>query len=296
LQAEVLIDAPEIEPWVSVDKGLKFIMPKGELRVPMKVKISVPGGADVGRYQGHMNVKVSPVTDNNQPGVSVALGARIDMDLTLTNESLSDFIIRLVDIPDLEELAPPWSWKYVKWFFYRIKVSINMENTGNVKVAPTKVLLDVYDITERNLLESSYDKSLSKIDPFATKVITASFPTNLPAGQYWGKVKIYKGDQVINTFKLAFTIHPAGALGGKSLGYWPKIIFTTLVVLALIFIFLFFRFRWWIIFVILFSLIWKLLVLVFGPLARFILKLVRTLRKKIFDWVLKKAKENDHRK
>lgn len=295
LQAEVLIDAPEVEPWIKVDKGLKFIMPKGELRVPMKVKVSVPKGADVGRYQGHMNVKVSPVTENNQPGVSVALGARIEIDLTLTNESLSDFIMRLVTIPDLEELTPPWNWKYIKWFFYRIKVAMNVENTGNTKVAPTKVLLDIYDLTERNLLESTYDKSLSKVDPFSMKEITASFPTNLKAGQYWGKVKVYKGDQVINTYKLAFTIHPAGALGGKTLGNWPKIIFTALAVLALIFIFLFFRYRWWIIFVILASLIWKLLVLISGPLLRFIIKQARSARDKIFEWILKKAKENDRK-
>ena len=42
LQAEIVFDAPEIESWISVDKGVSFILPKGEQQFPIKIKISVP--------------------------------------------------------------------------------------------------------------------------------------------------------------------------------------------------------------------------------------------------------------
>ena len=294
LQANIEIDAPEIASWITIDKGNKFLLPKGQLRVPMNVIVNVPRGADVGGYQGHINIKVSPV-NSGDAGVSVALGARVDVDLTITNETLSDFLIRIVTVPDIAQLEWPWNKWPLKWFFYRVKAVINIENTGNVKIAPSKVHLDVYDLTEKNLLESTSDARLSKIAPFSTKEITASFPTNLPVGQYWSRVKVYKGDEVINSYKLAFTVKPAGSMGNV-LGNWPKILVGSLVVLIILIIFLFIRFKGWRIFIFIFWLLKKILLKIFGPFGRIIYNLYNRIKTKFWNWILSKAKEHDNDK
>ena len=292
LQANLEIDAPEIASWITIDKGTSFIIPKGQLRAPIMVKINVPKGADVGGYQGHINIKVSSASVSGS-GVSVALGARVDINLTLTNETFPDFLIRMVKMPDIEQLGWPWNTPILRWFFYRIKATIKIENTGNVKISPSKVHLDVYDLTEKNLLESNSDTWLSKIEPYSSKEITASFPTKLSVGQYWGKIKIYKGDQVVNSYKMAFTIAPKGSLGNNGLGRWPIILLTAAIVLLLLIIYTFIKLRGWRLFIFLSIVIFKLAMKILGPLGRLAYKAFKSVKLKIFEWILQKAKEHE---
>ncbi len=295
LQANIEIDAPEIASWISIDKGTSFPLPKGELRVPMKVRVTVPGDAPIGGYQGYINVKVSSLSAGG-PGVAVALGARLDIDLRVTNETKPDFVVRLVDIPDFEELEWPWNAWPLKYFFYRAKVSLEIENTGNVKIAPSKVYLDIYDINEKELLESSYDTRMKKVAPFSTETIFADFPTKLGVGQYWGKIKVYKEDQIVNSYKLSFEIKPAGSLPDNGLGKWPAILLGSIVVAAAIFLFLFIKFRVWRIFAFMALLIWRIIQLFTAPLAGFISAAYKKYKKKLFNWVLNKAKEHENKK
>lgn len=222
LQAEVRINAPEVASWISIDKGEKFDLPRDSLRVPMIVKIDVPANAEIGDYKGYINVRIVPKNANQGSGVAIALGARIDIDLTVTNEEYIDFLVRQVRVPDIEKLKSPWNWKIFSYFFYRTKVVMKIENTGNTKVAPSRVHLDVYDLNEKNLLESYDDKSIGKIEPFVIKETTATFPTSLEVGHYWANVKIYKDKDIVHKDKIAFAVVPSGELpGGTELGIWP---------------------------------------------------------------------------
>lgn len=235
LEAEITVNAPEIAEWISIDKGMKFDLPKSELQVPMVVRIDTPADAALGGYKGHINIRIAPKGGFTGSGVSIALGARVDIDLTVTNETFPDFLVRAVNIPSLEVLSAPWRWPIFARFFYRIQVGIKLENTGNVAIAPTKVHLDVYDLKDQNLLESGDDKRLKKVEPFETAEISASFPTRLAEGQYWGKINIYKGNEVVRNDKLIFTIAPPGSLsqGIKSYGPWPWLMLGGLIILGL---------------------------------------------------------------
>src|SRR6185312_2731013 len=42
LNAELTMNLPGIEPWFSFDRGLKFILPKGESQVKISVTVRVP--------------------------------------------------------------------------------------------------------------------------------------------------------------------------------------------------------------------------------------------------------------
>ncbi len=286
LEAIVEVKAEEIASWITIDKGEKFDLPKGELQVPMIVKVDVPKKAEIGNYTGYINVKVAPKEAREGGGVAIALGARIDIDLTITKETFPDFIVRLVSISDIETLGKPWSWRIFAWFFYRIKIGMKIENVGNVKIAPSKIHLDLYDISEKKLLESHDDRFLEKIEPFETKSITASFPTKLGLGQYWGKIKVYKDEEVVNSYKLAFTIAPPGTLAqSPELGVWPWLMLSALILLVLIIIFILIKIKIWRHF-------FKILIIISWPL-RYVWRKIKAglniLKLKFWRWIHKKS-------
>jgi|GEM_PF-667797 len=290
LRAQISVNAPDIDKWITIDKGNDFAMPKGELQVPMIVNVDVPKDAAIGDYKGYINVRIAPANQNTGGGVAIALGARIDIDLTLTNVTFSDFMVRLVSIPDVERLGKPWSWKYIypifEKLFYRVMVVMNVQNTGNVDTAPTKIQLDVYDLTENKLLETTETASLNKVKSYSTGEIQAFFPTTLPAGQYWAKIKIYKDNEITNSYKIAFTVADAGGLGGKarSLGYGPWLVLGAMVLAVLIVIFILIRIRIW-------RYIILLIVIIFGPVYRKLGSIIIAIKAAFWRWIRQKAEQ-----
>jgi len=287
LQAKITINAPEIEDWITIDQGEIFTLPKGELQVPMVVRIDVPDKIAIGNYRGHINVRVVPQGGKNDGGVAIALGARVEIDLNITDQSYLDFIVRKIEIPNFETLSKPWNWKIFSRFFYRIKVVLNIENTGNTKVAPSKVYLEVFDIAEKEKLESGFDRRIKKVDPFTTGTTVASFPTSLSPGQYWGKIKIYKENDIIQNSKIAFTIYPAGEspAGKTALGYWPWVMLGSMIFACLLFVLLLIKIKIW-------RYIYKLFYLLSWPL-RFvwnkISKLFNIFKIKTMKWLHRKS-------
>ncbi|MDD4902019.1 MAG: hypothetical protein PHE24_02680 [Patescibacteria group bacterium] len=292
LKAEVKVNAPEIASWITLDQGGSFVLPKGKLQVPMVITFKIPKGAELGNYTGAIDVKVAPASENGA-GVSIALGARIDIDLALTNVSQADFLVRLVSIPDFERLGKPWDWKI--WapifnrLFYKIRVVMNIENKGNVKTAPSQVTIEVWDLSKKKMLQSSVDRSIKKIDPFSTAAVTAEFTTHLPAGQYWVKVRIYKEQEIVNYYEIAFTIANPGILGGNNLGVWPWLVAAGIVLIVLAIIALLVKIRFWRFF------IW-LVLLPSRPILRTIINFFKALNKKFWQWLVRQAEKHKEEK
>ena len=281
MEAIIKINAPEIADWITIDNGEVFDLPKDQLRVPMVVKVDVPNKAEIGNYQGYINIQIAPKGINQGGGVAIALGARIDIDLNITNETFLDFTVRKFDIPDFEMLKKPWSWKIFSMFFYRVKAAITIKNTGNVKVAPTKVSLEVYDLTKTILFEAGEDKKIKKTEPFKTETVYASFPTKLETGQYWGKIRVYRGEEIIYKDETIFAIKPPGGLEhGTELGIWPWIMLSGIIASIILIIFILIKIRIWLY-------IYKIIYIISWPLRIICGKIV-------FYW--KKAKQAFWRK
>jgi len=192
LTVELTIDVPEIGDWITIDKGLSFVLPKGQQQVPMQVLVDVPEDAKLGSYKGKIAVRTIP--EKAEEGmVTIALGGEIRVELTVAKEEVAEFKVLTCDIPDFEEGEP-------------IKLLMKIENTGNIAIAPSRVHLDVYDKYHRELLESGDDTSLDLIKPFKTKEIYARFPTNLGVNSYWGEIKIFKEEKIIREEKIYFSI------------------------------------------------------------------------------------------
>jgi hypothetical protein len=289
LKAQVKLNAPEIASWISLDKEESFILPKGELQVPLVVTFKIPKGAELGNYTGSINVKIVPADEKNASGVAIALGARIDIDLALTNISHSDFLVRLVSVPDFERLGKPWNWKI--WsplfdkLFYKIKLVMSIENKGNVKTAPTRVSIEVWDLAKKNMLLKSEDRSVKKIKPFSTEEVTAEFPTTLPAGQYWAKIKIYKDQEIANYYEVAFSVIASGNSGGTHLGIWPWLVALAVVLIVLAVLILLIKIRFWRFF------IW-LILLPTRPVLKTIVQFFKAVNKKFWQWIARQAEKH----
>ncbi|MDP2366040.1 MAG: hypothetical protein Q8M94_19990, partial [Ignavibacteria bacterium] len=209
-KAEITIEVSKIENWFSIDKGREFVLPKGEKQIPIIVRVDVPKNADFGRYKGQIRVRTSSLAPPEAGTVSIALGGYIDVDLNVVEKKIFDFKIRGIKVDDLEE-------GHKTWFLYfpgKIKFSMQIENIGNIKAAPTKVYFDIYDEFEKEILESTEATKIEKAEPFEIRWVVAKLPTKLKAGSYWARFKIYKNEEVVNEDRIHLSILPKGTIAG----------------------------------------------------------------------------------
>lgn len=201
LVAEINFDvpnAPQLKNWLSFDKGLKFPLPKGEQQVPLKVIVDVPKDADLGVYKGYIIVRaIRPST--GEGGVSNIVGGRIDVSLVVTEKGFSDFNVRAVSIPRFEKGQP-------------MPVLVILENTGNIPAKPSKVQVDIYDLSHVKLLRSGEITEMQLVDPFLTAQSKGELKNNLDVGEYWADVTVFKEETAVGTFNIYFTVVPEGTL------------------------------------------------------------------------------------
>ncbi len=197
-KAELTINVPGADDWISIDKGQEFILPKGEKQTPIVVTVNVPKNAKFARYQGAIRIRTLPAKPTG--GVSIALGARINVDLEVVKGGIFDFVIQGVKLFDINE-----GWK--------IKLGIELKNTGNVEASPTKIYLDVYDSSNQiKIVSLANDGLADKVKPFETKELIAEFPNQLKAGPYYAHFKIYNRDILAKEGELSLSILPPGTL------------------------------------------------------------------------------------
>lgn len=210
LNAELTVNTPGFESWISSDRGLKFLLPKGESQVRLKITVHVPDNAKLGDYRGSIRIRTAG-TGEPGSGISLVLGAQIDVFLRVRDQ-IFDFEVRRVELFDAEE------GHKVLWLNYPGKVTFAMqlENTGNVPAAPYKVRFETYDITGRQLLETSENtNSIKEILPFASQRVEAYLPTFLPTGSYRVKYNVMKEkDSSAQVGELTLSIFPMGTIAG----------------------------------------------------------------------------------
>ena len=208
LKAEITINVPGIDDWFFIDRGTEFILPKGQTQVPMNVTVRVPDNAPFEQFKGSIRVKT--VSPDLRSGVSIALGAQIDVDLQIVDE-IFDFEVRRVQLFETEQPRSFW------WLDYpgRIKFAMKVKNTGNAPVAPTRVKFDIYDKRGSTILETTENtNTISKVKAFESTPVEAFLPTKLPPGAYLVKYSIYLKDEVKRQGELTLSVLPEGTIDG----------------------------------------------------------------------------------
>lgn len=217
LNAEVTIDAPGFEDWITIDQGSTFALPLGEKKVPMTVRVKVPDDAEFKSYIGNIRIKTAPPDgDLNRGAVNISLGAQVDIDLNVIDKEIFDFRVRKISISDLDE-GHKLAWLY---FPGKIRFSMLVENTGNVPVAPTEVNFKIYNPNGTRLLEEvTHTNRITKIEPFKTETVMAELPTRLPVGSYLARYEIKNGDEVKQAGDVTLSILPYGSTQAAGYGF-----------------------------------------------------------------------------
>jgi len=239
LKASITVDAPGISEWIEIIEGDSFTLPRGEQKVPMTVRVTVPDDADFKTYTGAIRIKTGATDDAVGVGaVNISLGAQIDIELHVIDKVIKDFRVRKIGVSDLNEGTK------VGWLYFPGKINFAMllENTGNVDVSPSEVVFKIYDPTGTVLLEEIRNKGkIDKIEPFATKDVTALMPTRLPAGTYLARYEILNDEELKHQGELNLSILPYGTLqtagfgfSGLSMAHKVSILLPILALLALI--------------------------------------------------------------
>jgi hypothetical protein len=216
-KAEVTIDAPEIQDWIQIVEGSTIALPRGEQKVPMTVRVTVPEDAEFKDYTGAIRIRT--VADDGQVAegaVSISLGARVDIELSVIDKEIKDFRVRRVSIAELNEGHKFW------WLFFpgKIRFETLLENIGNVDVAPSRVELKMYERTGTVLLEETSNiGKVPKVKPYATEPVVAEIPTRLPSGSYVARYKVFNGDEVKQEGELSVNILPYGTLQLAGFGF-----------------------------------------------------------------------------
>lgn len=215
--AQITVDAPEIQDWITIVEGDEIRLPSGVQKVPMTVQIQVPGDAEFRDYEGAIRIRTLPEDGQLSGGaVSISLGALVDIGLTVIDREIRDFRVRRISVSDLNE-----GTKY-GWLFFPGKIRFDMmiENTGNVDISPSAVEFRIFDRSGRVLLEET--KNLGRIQtipPYGTETVTAELPTRLPAGSYVARYRILNEDEVKQEGDLSLNILPAGSVQAAGFGF-----------------------------------------------------------------------------
>jgi len=211
LQTDITVNVPGADDWVSVDRGLSFILPKGQQLVPINITVRVPANAEYKEYRGAVRIRTSAAGPPPPGGgVTIALGAQVDVDLKVVDK-IYDFNVRRIRISDLEAGRTKWGL----YFPGKIRFAMTIENTGNTAFGPTKVHFDLYDNNMENLLESDDNtNSIEKVPAFGTKEVIAELPTHLGQGLYKAKFTIYKNEEIAQQGQITVSIAPPGTVPG----------------------------------------------------------------------------------
>lgn len=217
LNAQIVIDAPDIQDWIEIIEGNKILLPRGEQKIPITVRVTVPSDAPFRDYEGKIRIRTTPTDDQVAEGVvSISLGAQIDVNLSVIDRVIEDFRIRRISVSDLNE------GHKLGWLYFPGKIAFTMltENTGNVDVAPSTVKFRIFDRVGAVLLEETHNLGrMDKIAPYATGEITADIPTRLPAGSYMVRYSIYNGEEVKQEGELNLSVLPYGTLQTAGFGF-----------------------------------------------------------------------------
>lgn len=218
------------ESWVEIESGDHIYLPAGEQRVPVVFRVDVPKRAPYDEYLGHIRFNVREVEQDDEEleggGVAIRLGARANVKLDVSDRVIKEFEIRRVRLDEFN------ARRFVRWLEYpgRMPVKMTVKNTGNVPVAPSRVLVDIYDIQRQEFLQrTEHTNGIKKVEPFATEEVVAYLPVFLDEGSYQAAYRIFNDDKEVRSGEASFRIRPEGYLeddpgyGFMGLSTWHKL-------------------------------------------------------------------------
>lgn len=204
LGINVNLNVPEsIRPWITIDQGLHFVIPKGTHQFPVLLTVWIPKDAGLGVYRGNVTFTGAPAQAGQ---VTIALGVQSVINLTVGNDIYRKVSVPVIKLLDIEEGWNP-------------KVYVKFNNEGNIPeklTGATYELLDQYGAVR--LAFSGNPNGLVETPPFSIKEYVVEFPIDfhLGLGQYWGVVNFYQDQQLVASQKTIFSVLKKGSLSSQT--------------------------------------------------------------------------------
>lgn len=193
----IVVDSVNIRDWISFDQGMEFTIPAGVQQFPLGVIIDVPQDAEFGIYKAFIRVSTKPERATGAGEVTIALGGRIDVTLTVGEGIIYEYIISGIKIFDVKEGENP-------------KISITVENLGNVPAAPQSASFELFNKYGNIRLAYAEAGGFKEVKAFSKGNSTLEFPIDirLAPGEYWGHAKVYNEEgQVIKELRTVFNVY-----------------------------------------------------------------------------------------
>ena len=190
-----------VKNWISIDRGMSFIIPKGTRQFPVVVTVKTPQGTALAKYSGNLTFSTQPNTGGQ---VAISLGANLAINLTVGNDIFEKYSVPLITISDIEEGWSP-------------RVFVKFQNDGNIPESFDAATFDLYDHFDAvRLAYVSKQDGFTETPPFVTNEYFVEFPIDfhLGVGDYWGVVNFYKHQQFVASQKTVFHVLPTGTLSG----------------------------------------------------------------------------------
>jgi hypothetical protein len=205
LGMQVTLHVPDaIRPWFRIVPGERFSIPQGVRQFPVEIIVDVPKDTGLGVYTGKISFVTAPIGEGQ---VSIALGAEVDIALTVGNDIVRKLTIPIIRPQDIEEGWEP-----------RVYVKVN--NEGNVSERFSGAIFELMDqFGASRLAYIQKQDGFPEIPAFSTQEFTLEFPTNfyIGVGQYWASITLFREGKVEAANKTVFNAVKRG-----SLSTWPE--------------------------------------------------------------------------
>lgn len=188
--ARIEPDFGKFDDWIEFDKGLEFIMPEGEQRVPLVATIKVPDDAEVGSYKGAARINLSTAEDDGQ--VKLLPGVRIDVNMEVVSNTVRDIKVNLADIPDFPEGDD-------------LGLILKINNQGNDSDGPSRVELTITDLLDNPIADLESDE-IPGAKAFSVEDVEVKIDNSIEQGDYFALVKVYDENEVIFSDQVVFNV------------------------------------------------------------------------------------------
>ncbi len=200
LGMRVTLNVPDaIRPWFRINPDERFTIPQGVRQFPVEIIVDIPKDTGLGVYIGKISFVTQPADEGQ---VAIALGAEVDIALTVGNDIVRKLTIPIIRPLDIEEGWDP-------------RVYVKVDNEGNVAERFSGAIFEVYDqFGASRLAYIQKQDGFPEIPAFSTQEFTLEFPTNfyLGLGQYWASITLFREGKVEASNKTVFNALKKGSL------------------------------------------------------------------------------------
>jgi len=204
LPVSVSVESKDSKDWISFPNGNSFVIPKGVQQFPLEVHLAIPQDTPLGIYKAFIRIATTPDKATGAGQVAVAIGARVDVEITVGDEVFSQYTVGELKILDIAVGDP-------------LQATLKIRNTGNVPTAPVGASFELFDKfgAIRLAFVQVGAEDFVSVPSFSEKEVALSFPVDLvlAEGEYWGHVKVFddKGN-VVQQLRTVFNVKK-GTLG-----------------------------------------------------------------------------------